>query len=74
MARPRTASRWPWRRLGQQATKLSETLGAKLLPEWEAAAAEVQAAPGELGAWLGAGGCASQAGWATDAQPASPSC
>jgi len=58
--------------LGQQATKLSETLGAKLLPEWEAAAAEVQQLRGNWALGSALAVALSQAGWATDAQPGEP--
>ena len=58
--------------LGQQASALSETLGAKLLPEWEVASTEVRQLRGNwaLGAALAV--ALSQAGWATDAAPGEP--
>jgi heat shock protein HtpX len=58
--------------LGREASRLSETLGAKLLPEGEAAATEVRQLRGNwaLGAALAA--ALSQAGWTTDAPPGEP--
>jgi len=58
--------------LGQQASALSETLGAKLFPEWEVALTEVRQLRGHwaLGAALAV--ALSQAGWATDVAPGEP--
>lgn len=58
--------------LGQQASALYETLGAKLLPEWEVASSEVRQLRGTwvIGAALAV--ALSQAGWATDAAPGEP--
>lgn len=58
--------------LGQQASPLSETLGAKLLPDWEVASAETRQHRGNwaLGSALAA--ALSRAGWTTEAPPGEP--
>ena len=58
--------------LGQRAAQLSETLGAKLLPEWEVAAAEVRQLRGNWALGSALAVALSHAGWATDAQPGEP--
>jgi Zn-dependent protease with chaperone function len=58
--------------LGQQASQLSETLGAKLLPEWEMGASEVRQLRGNWALGSALAVALSQAGWATDAQPGEP--
>ena len=62
----------PVEALGQQASTLSETLGAKLLPEWEVAASEVRQLRGNWALGSALAVALSQAGWATDAQPGEP--
>ena len=58
--------------LGQQASRLSETLGAKLLPEWEVTATEVRQLRGNWALGSALAVALSQAGWATEAQPGEP--
>jgi len=62
----------PVEALGRQASALSEKLGAKLRPEWEAAPSETRQLRGNwvVGAALAA--ALSQAGWITEAQPGEP--
>ena len=58
--------------LGREASRLSETLGAKLLPEGEVIATEVRQLRGNWALGSALAVALSQAGWATEAQPGEP--
>jgi ribosomal protein S27AE len=58
--------------LGREANRLSETLGAKLLPEREATATEVRQLRGNWALGSALAVALSRAGWTTEAQPGEP--
>jgi heat shock protein HtpX len=58
--------------LGHEANRLSETLGAKLLPEWKVTATEVRQLRGNWALGSALAVALSQAGWTTEAQPGEP--
>jgi hypothetical protein len=58
--------------LGRQASALYETLGAKLLPEWETVSTEVRQLRGTWAVGAALAVALAQAGWATDAAPGEP--